>query len=55
MYKEDPFVKIGPILKMVMNMERAREAGDDLAETKLINKFTDGRLYQEDAEVPSTR
>ena len=55
MFANDPFVKIGSIMKQLRELERARETNDSAHVEKAINKFTDGQLYPEAKEVPTSR
>ena len=55
MFREDPFIKIGEIIKQIQRIDRAQKEGDDLSIKKAVNSFTDGKLYKEEAEVPETR
>jgi|JI9StandDraft_2_1071091.scaffolds.fasta_scaffold2596105_1 hypothetical protein len=55
MYQDDPFIKISSIARQFNLMEKAKSEKDDIGLKKAINKFTDGKMYAEYAEVPSTR
>jgi len=55
MFCNDPFVKVGSILKQIRLIDKAKIENDGIALEKAINKFTDGKLFSESAEVPNTR
>lgn len=55
MFQDDPFIKIGAIARQFNLMEKAKNEKDEVGLKKAINKYTDGKLYCEYAEVPNTR
>ena len=55
MFSNDPFVKTKTILKQVRALEHAKQKNDAVLIEKAINKFTDGELYPESQNIPTTK
>ena len=46
MFKDDPFIKIGAIMKQVRKIDEANQEKDDLALKKAMHEYTNGKLYK---------
>lgn len=55
MFKEDPFIKIGAIARDVQMLDRASQQQDELTLKKAVHRFTEGKLYKEEAVIPNSR
>ena len=46
MFKDDPFIKIGPITKIVQKMDKAKAEGDELSLKKAVHELTEGKMFK---------